>query len=161
MFFGPPLPLPAELLLSQLLPHARPDGTLGVWIRGTPRNLPFYFVCGTGGSPVLVGPDLGLLLTRCARIALKEEEQMVVLEAETVIQWRALQVAMATPYLPGLERLQSLFPGLQSSETGILVPIQKQSPEEVLARCVAEGMQVTGSRVVYAGRRAGKSSSRA
>ena len=72
---------------------------------------------------------------------------------DTVIQWRALQIATATPYLPGFARLQTLFPGLQVTTSGFLIPMRKESPEEVLALCVEEGMRVTGSRIVYVGDR--------
>jgi hypothetical protein len=79
----------------------------------------------------------------------REGERPVALEADTVIQWRALQVATATPYLPGLARLQTLFPELHVTTSGFLIPVRKESPEEVLALCVEEGMRVTGSRIVY------------
>jgi hypothetical protein len=98
---------------------------------------------------VLVSPDLGFLLGRCSRVAVREGQLPVVLEAEMVIQWRALQVATATPCLPGIERLQALFPGLRFSPSAVLVPLRTQSPEEVLAGCLAEGVPVTASRVVY------------
>lgn len=152
MFSGPPLPLPPDFLLSHLLAYVRPRATLGAWLRGPIRRLYLYQAQRTGGGRVIVSPDLGLLLRHCARVAVREEERMVVLDAETVIQWRALQVATATPYLPGAERLGTLFPGLRSNEQGFLVPVRARSPEEVLARCVAEGVRVTGSRIVYHGR---------
>jgi hypothetical protein len=98
---------------------------------------------------VLVSTDLGFLLGRCNRVAIREGQSPVVLETTTLIRWRALQVATATPYLPGGERLGALFPGLRIGASAVLVPLSTQSPEEVLARCLAEGMQVTGSRVVY------------
>jgi hypothetical protein len=58
-------------------------------------------------------------------------------------------VATATPYLPGLERLKEVFPDLHTSEGMMLVPLRAHCPEEVLASCLAEGMSVTASRVVY------------
>jgi hypothetical protein len=73
----------------------------------------------------------------------------VVLEAETLIQWRAIQVSTSTPYLPGIERLLELFPGLLPNRNGVLVPLRASSPEEVLAGCLAQGLPVTGSRIVY------------
>jgi len=72
-----------------------------------------------------------------------------VLEAEAVIQWRTLQVATATPYLSGLQRLSAQFPGLHADRTGFLVPLPTGSPEEVLAECLASGVHVLGSRIVY------------
>ena len=53
------------------------------------------------------------------------------------------------PYLPSLERLRVLFPQLRVSSNGLQIPVLTQSPEEILARCLAEGIQIRGSRVVY------------
>jgi hypothetical protein len=72
-----------------------------------------------------------------------------VLDVEAVIQWRALQVVTATPYLPGLEGLTAQFPGVQLSSAGLSVPLRAWSPEAVLAECLAHGIQVTGSRIIY------------
>jgi hypothetical protein len=97
----------------------------------------------------LASSDLGFLLRRCTHVAVRENRRLAVLPSEAVIQWRALQVATATPYLPGLERLRVLFPRLRATAGGFLVPLHSQSVEEVLSRCVSEGVRVTGSRVVY------------
>lgn len=82
-------------------------------------------------------------------VAVRAGDRTVILASEVVIEWRALQVATATPYLPGLNHLRALFPGLQTTPNGFLVPVAKQPVEEVLAFCLKEGMQVRGSRVVY------------
>ena len=82
-------------------------------------------------------------------VAVREGNRTVVLASETVIEWRALQVATATPYLPGLDRLQELFPGLRSTHSGFLVPAVRESAEEVLALCLERGIPVSGSRIVY------------
>jgi hypothetical protein len=74
---------------------------------------------------------------------------MIVLASETLIHWRALQVATATPYLPGLGRLEAMFPGLRITTGGCVVPVREESPEKVLATFVAEGVRVAGSRIVY------------
>jgi hypothetical protein len=102
-------------------------------------------------SRVLASGDLGLLLDRCERVALRQGDQAVVLETETIIEWRALQVATALPCLPGIERLGELFPGLRIHPTSILVPLHTRSPEDVLSCCIAEGIPVAGSRIVYDG----------
>ena len=151
MFLGPPLPLSPDLPLTELLACARPPGPLGAWVRPCIRALQVYQLSPVARRCVLASPDLGFLLARCQYVAVREGEQLIVLEAETVIQWRALQVATATPYLPGLARLQALFPGLHATTNGFLVPVRKESPEEVLALCLEEGMRVTGSRIVYSG----------
>jgi hypothetical protein len=150
MFSGPPLPLPPELPLSFLFSHARLPGTLGAWVRRAKCDSRLYDTSGPAGRPVLLSADLGFLLARCDRIALREGSGPVILDADTVIRWRALQVITALPHLPGLERLIKEFPGItHCGSLGLLIPIPTESPEEVLAACLATGMQVTGSRVVY------------
>ena len=62
---------------------------------------------------------------------------------------RVLQVATATYHLSALARLQALFPGLHVTTQGFLIPLQNESPEEVLSTCVREGVRVVGSRVVH------------
>ncbi|MEO8090952.1 MAG: hypothetical protein ABI703_11705 [Gemmatimonadales bacterium] len=98
---------------------------------------------------MLASSDLGFLLGCCEEVAVREGKRTVVLAADTVIQWRALQVAIATPYLPGLERLKALFPELQVTTNGFVIPLRRESPEEVLAYCLGEGVRVAGSRIVY------------
>ncbi len=149
MFSGPPLPLLPDLLLSHLLAHAGSPLELGAWVRGDIAALRIHCVGRLPAGRVLASSDLGFLLGRCTRIAVREGKQIAVLAAETVIQWRALQVVTATPYLPGLERLRALFPRLHVTATGFLVPLRKVSPEEVLVRCLEEGLRITGSRIVY------------
>jgi hypothetical protein len=149
MFSGPPLPLQPDLPLSRLFSRVYSPGALGAWVRCARNHVRIW---GTGKSArrrVLVSADLGFLLGRCSHVALREGTAAIVLEAEAVIRWRTLQVATATPYLSGLQRLSAQFPGLHSDDTGLLVPLRTGSPEEVLAECLASGVQVTGSRIVY------------
>jgi hypothetical protein len=148
MFLGPPRPLPSNLSLSGLLSHGRGREPLGAWVSGCTRGQRIYKARDITTS-LLLSPDLGFLLTHCRRIVVREGNRPVALEAEAIIQWRALQVATATPYLPGLARLQAMFPGLQVTTNGLLVPVGKESPERVLAVCLEEGVRVSGSRVVY------------
>lgn len=150
MFSGPPLPLSPDLSLTELFAHAHPSQTLGAWVHPSDHPLRIYQISPVARRRVLASGDLGFLLARCRHIALREGEHSVVLEAETVIQWRALQVATATPYLPGLARLEAMFPGLHATTKGLLVPVGRESPEEVLAVCLEEGVGVKGSRIVYA-----------
>jgi hypothetical protein len=150
MFFGPPLPLPSDLPLNFLLAELRHSEILGAWVRCSAHELRIHDTARISGGRVLVSPDLGLLLGRCNRVALREGSAPVILNADTVIRWRTLQVITALPHLPGLERLAQQFPGIiQCGPLGLLVPIPTGSPEEVLAECLATGIQVTGSRVVY------------
>jgi hypothetical protein len=146
MFTGPPLPLPSDLPLQWLAGHTCSGWVLGAWTREPIHTLEIH--CPTGGR-VLVSADLGFLLGRCSRVAVREGREVVVLEADLLIQWRALQVVTATPYLPGLERLSAIFHRARFDSNGFLVPIANRSPEEVLAECIAVGMQISGSRIVY------------
>jgi hypothetical protein len=146
MFMGPPLPLPSELPLEWLLRQLSPGAVFGAWVGQASRALQIRCLAG---SRILVSADLGLLLRSCSRVACREGSEPVVLPAELLIQWRALQVVTATPYLPGLERLSAAFRGARFDSDGFLVPIPHRSPEEVLAECVAVGMQISGSRIVY------------
>jgi hypothetical protein len=149
MFQGALLPLSPDVTLCELLVHGRSPGQIGAWIRGRISRLHLHQVPAHSQCSVLASADLGFLLRRCVRVAVREGDRTVVLASETVIEWRALQVATATPYLPGLNRLRTLFPRLQSLPSGFLVPVAKHSAEEILALCLEEGMQVRGSRVVY------------
>jgi hypothetical protein len=148
MFSGPPLPLSPDLPLRQLFIQAHHPGTLGAWVRGSAQSLHLYEIAGHA-SRVLISADLGFLLARCSRVALREGDQPIVLEADVLIQWRALQVATATPFLPGLERLRGVFPGLQITAGTVVIPLATQTSEEVLARCLAERLPVSGSHLVY------------
>ena len=149
MFHGPPLPLSPDVSLSGLLACSRPTRHLGAWIRGGVSRRHIYRLPHRSRCSVLASADLGFLLARCTEVAVREGERTIVLASETVIHWRALQVATATPYLPGLDRLETLLPGLRTTPYGFLVPVAKSSAEEVLALCLEEGVLVNGSRVVY------------
>ena len=149
MFQGLLLPLSPDVTLRELLGHGRPPGDIGAWIRGAVSRLHIHKVPAHSRCSVLASAELGFLLRRCVEVAVREGGRTVVLPSEVVIEWRALQVATATPYLPGLDHLKALFPGLRRIPNGFLVPVAKQSAEEVLASCLEEGMQVRGSRVVY------------
>lgn len=149
MFDGPPLPLSPHTPISQLLSLAGPSGVFGVWIRARIHRLHIYDVNRRRLCSLLVSHDLGYLLGRCSRVALREGERTRVLPADMVIHWRALQVSTALPHLPGIESLLAEFPDLESSVTELLIPLGFSSPEEVLARCSGQGVRITGSRIVY------------
>jgi hypothetical protein len=148
MFSGPPLPLPEDLPLSLLLAHVSPSGTLGAWTRGC-RYAVHVYDTRASRCRVLISADLGFLLGRCSQVALREGEELVVLEAERVIEWRTLQIVTGTPFLPGLERLNAMFPRAYLDSSGFRVPISSRSAEEVFAECLMHGIPVSGSRIVY------------
>jgi hypothetical protein len=150
MFSGPPLPLPSDLPLRYLWPHAPMSGSLGAWMRGSPRRFRLSNTSNPCRGSIVVCADLGFLLRQCSRIALREQTQLVVLETDLLIQWRTLQVVTATPFLPGLKRLSVIFPGAHLDPNGFQVAIPTHSPEQVLAECLTHGIPVAGSRIVYA-----------
>ena len=148
MLSGPPLPLPHSFLLHQLLAYARQPGTLGAWVRGSSQTILLYEAEGVIGR-ILVDADLGRLLGRCDRIVLRRGAEPVVLEAATVIHWRALQVVTSTPHLPSPERLNKILPGAHLEGAGFHVPLGSQPPEHVLAECLTHRIRVMESRVIY------------
>ncbi len=148
MLAGSPLPLSPDVPLSHLLALTSRSDPLGAWVSGCRRQVRIYHLEQPRLHQVLASSDLGFLLARCARIAVREGGNTNVLTSEAMINWRALQVATA-PYLPSLERMRRLFPRLYLTNGGFRVPLLRESAEEVLARCVSEGLPVTGSRIVY------------
>jgi hypothetical protein len=148
MFEGPPLPLSSEHSVLQVVVQAPTHLALGAWVRGCAPGRRVVRI-GCCARLVLFSPDLGFLLNRCDRVLLRERDRPVVLEVPVLIQWRALQVATATPFLPGLDRLRLLFPDLQVNRSSLRVPLGSQGPEEVLAGVLESGIQVSESRVVY------------
>jgi hypothetical protein len=149
MLSGPPLPLPEDIPLHKLLAFASPPGTLGAWVRGPVHTLHLYEVTLGVSQRILIGSDLGRLLGRCNRIALRQGSSLVVLDADTVIRWRVLQVATAMPYLPSLEQLNDIFPGAHLDSSGFHVAIATRAPEAVLAECLTHGIPVRESRIIY------------
>jgi hypothetical protein len=150
MLSGSPLPLSQDIPLHQLLTCASHPGTLGAWVRSSARTVLLYEAVLGSIRHLLIGPDLGHLLGRCDRIALRLEAQPVVLDAGAIVRSRAMQVITASPYLSGLDRLRALFPGLESSATGLMVPLSTCPPEQVMAELLASGVQIVGTSIVYA-----------
>jgi hypothetical protein len=149
MFSGPPLPLADDLPLNQLAIITQDLRHFGAWVRGRPREQRLYLRAPGRCCRVLISGDLGVLLRSCRHVAVREGTRALILEAEMLIQWRALQVVTATPYLPGIEQMKAQFPGLQLTPNGLSMPIRGCSPESVLAECLAHGIQVAGSSIVY------------
>jgi hypothetical protein len=149
MLTGPPLPLPLDLPIKQLLALTYVHFSVGAWVRDGPRELRLRLTGAGRRSRILISRDLGLLLRRCRRIVLRQESEAVVLEAEVLIRWRALQVVTGIPCLPGPQLLREIFPEAYFEETGFSMPILEHVPEEVLAECITHGIPVAESRIVY------------
>jgi hypothetical protein len=149
MFSGPPLPLPSTLPIQRLLLQATERGPLGAWFRDTAHTFYLHDTRRGRTGRLIVGPDLGYLITHCTRVALREERELVVLEAEIIIGWRTLQVVTSYPHLPGLAQLSGFFAGLRSSPGELEVPLGQHSPEAVLAELLTLGVPVQGTRLGY------------
>jgi hypothetical protein len=149
MFAGAPLPLSPDVPLSRLLALTSHADPLGAWVGACRYRVRIYRLTQPTLRHTLASPDLGFLLRRCTQVAVRQDHHMIVLRSEEVLQWRTLQVATATVDSPGLERIRAVFPTLHPTRGGFQVPLRTGSAEEVLERCVSEGVRVTGSRIVY------------
>ena len=149
MFPGPPQPLLPRFPLQEVLQllHTKPGS--GVWLRGAGAGYPLRIHAGRRGTLVLVREDLGCLLGRCPTVLVREGNRAVLLPSELLLQWRALQVVTATPYLPCPHHLKKLFPGSEIDQLGFRVPTQRCSPEVVLAECLAQRIPVRETRIIY------------
>ena len=147
MLPGAPCQLLPSVSLLAVLAHARPGELLGVWLRGCPRPLRLR----AARCALLASADLGLLLRRCGRVAVREGGRIAALDAQRLIGWRTLQIVVGTPFLPGLEDLRVLFPDLRVTSGRIAVPLGLGSAEEALALCAAERLPVLASWIDYRG----------
>jgi hypothetical protein len=153
---GPPLPIPPDYSLARLIDLVQPidlrrsqSGGLGVWLRDVAGAIPMQVATHGRCCRMLLSGDLGLLLGRCSHVVVREGSRPLLLAAEVLIQWRALQVVTSTPCLPTAERLQEIFPGAVLVPAGFRVPVQSVAPEVVLAECLTHGIAVTESRITY------------
>jgi hypothetical protein len=149
MFSGAPLPLPSEFPLLQLIPLVQQRAHVGAWVHGAGAGHRLTIAANGRCAAVVIGEDLGQLLCCCTHVVLRSTSGAVLLAAEELIRWRALQVVIGTPHLPGPTLLENIFPGARLEPTGFSVPTTTRSPEEVLSECVRQGIPVMGSRVVY------------
>jgi len=150
MFAGPPLPLHPGVLLHQLVALGSGyPGLLGVWLRGLSRPIDLLAASPCCPCRMVLSDDLGWLLGRCGHIALREGQRPRVLSADQLIEWRALQVITGCPHLDSSELWHRIFPGAYPEATGFGVPAASRPPQEVLADCLAHGIEVKGTRIIY------------
>lgn len=151
MFPGSPARLLPTCPLRSVLALAPPGGPLGVWLRGCRR--PITLRCrGPDGPRALLGADdLGYLLRRCHRVALRDAGVVRVVSAAALLGCRVLEIVLAAPYLPPPAQLRELFPAARVHEGVVALHLGLASPEEVLALCAAEGLAVSATRIGYRG----------
>ena len=107
MFAGSPHPLHPLSSLASVLRQALPGERLGAWVRGIGPRLRRG---RAGGAGLTLSGDLGALLRRCDRVAVRHGAEPVVLPADELIGLRVLEIVLGLPYLPAAERLQALYP---------------------------------------------------
>ena len=151
MFPGSPVRLRAACPLRALLPLAAPGAVLGAWLRGCTRPLAVRCRGPDGPRQLLVADDLGYLLRRCTRIALRDDETVRAVPAGVLLGCRVLEIVLAAPYLPPPPQLRALFPAARLRESVVALPLGLGSPEEALALCAAEGLSVSATRITYDG----------
>jgi hypothetical protein len=149
MLTGPPLPLPAEFPLRQLIPLINDKEHAGAWVRDSGVHHRLTITADGRCAAVTIGQDLGELLRCCTTIVLRAGSGPVTMSAEALIQWRALRVVTSMPHLLCPERLQEIFPAAQVESTGFSISTERVSPEDVLASCLTHGIPVVESHIVY------------
>ncbi len=147
MFPGSPARIPPSWPLRCLVPLADADGPLGVWLRGCTKPQAIQF----GGRHLLVSDDLGYLLRRCGRIALRDGGGVRAVSAGVLVGCRVLEIVLATPYLPPPHQLRRLFPAARVGEGVVALPLGLGSAEEALALCASEQLPVAATRITYHG----------
>jgi hypothetical protein len=118
-----------------------------VWLRGSPV---LVAVRAAGSRRLLLSGDLGALLRRCERVAVRRRGRIAVLSAAALIRCRVLEVVLGTPFLPPPSLLRELYPAVRADADVLTIPIGLGSPEEALALCAAARLPVRSSRVGYA-----------
>jgi hypothetical protein len=149
MFPGSPARILPSWPLRALLPLAVPGAVLGVWLRGCARPQPVRCRGPDGLRHFLLSEDLGYLLGRCGRVALRDGDGVRPVPAAVLVGCRVLEIVLATPYLPPPHQLRELFPTAWVREGVVALPLGLGSAEEALALCVAEGLPVSATRIAY------------
>lgn len=108
-----------------------------------------------GGRALLASADLGYLLRRCARVLVRDGEAAIALEADQLIAWRTLQIVIGAPYLPEVQALRAMYPGLRVTQGRIALPIGLDGAEPALAACAAARVPVAATWIAYDGGRSG------
>ena len=145
MFPGAPSRLRSSYPLRHALGLAHPGEPLGAWVRAA--RWPLHL--RAGGRVLLASGDLGFLLRRCLRVLVRAEGTPQVLEADTLIEWRTLQIVVGAPYLPQAQALRALFPRLTVANGRLSLPLGLDAPEPALAACAAARLSVAASWIEY------------
>jgi hypothetical protein len=145
MLPGAPSRLPPSFPLRRALGLAHPGESLGAWVRT--GRWPLHL--RAGGRALLASAELAYLLRRCARVLVRHRARPCILEAERLIAWRTLQIVVGAPYLPDVNELKALYPGLRVAEGRIALPLGLDGAEPALAACAAACLPVTATWIEY------------
>jgi hypothetical protein len=74
-----------------------------------------------------------------------------VLDAQQLIAWRTLQIVVGAPFLPPVQELQALYPGLRVHQGRIALPLGPDGAEPALAACAAARVRVAATWIDYGG----------
>ncbi len=146
MFPGSPAPLAGSTRLRAVMDLLPAPATAGVWLRDCPS---LRVLCAEGGRRLLLCRDLGALLRRCERIAVRNGGRPDLLTASQLVRCRVLEVVLGTPFLPPPAQLREIFPSLVAEAGVVVLPLGLGSAEEALAICAAERIVVRSSRIAY------------
>jgi hypothetical protein len=152
MLNGPLLPLLPEYPLAQLVGLIDTNDArepLGAWLAGVDDAISICVTARGRCCRMLLSGDLGLLLARCSRVAVRQGSQPHVVATDALMGVRTLEVGITRGSAQNPDRLQELFPGAVLEGAGVRIPLQSVLPEVVLAECVTHGLTVTQSRIVY------------
>jgi hypothetical protein len=149
MFTSPPLPLPPEFPLRQLISLVNEKQQAGAWIRESGACHRLSITASGRCVAVMIGEDLGELLRCCSHVILRADSAPAVVPAGTLIRWRVLEIVTGAAHFSAADRLYQIFPGIELDAEGFRVPIAHHSPEEILADCLQHDISVAKSRVVY------------
>jgi hypothetical protein len=145
MLPGAPSRLPPSFPLRRALGLAHPGDPLGAWVRM--GRWPLHL--RAGGRALLASSDLGYLLRRCGRVLVRNGPRPTVLDAERLIAWRTLQIVVGAPFLPRVQELRAIYPGLQVAGGRISLPLGLGGAEPALAACIAARLPVTATWIEY------------
>jgi hypothetical protein len=137
--------------LRRALGLAHPGDPLGAWVRM--GRWPLHL--RAGGCALLLSADLGYLLRRCTRVLVRDGGAAIVLETDQLIAWRTLQIVVGAPYLPEVQVLRAMYPGLSVAPGRIALPIGLDGAEPALAVCAATRLPVTATWIEYGAGRSG------
>ena len=103
------------------------------------------------GCALLASADLGYLLRRCGRVLVRDGTRPAVMDSERLIAWRTLQIVVGAPYLPRVQELRAMYPGLRVANGRIALPLGLDGAEPALAACAAARLPVAATWIEYRG----------